>query len=377
MKIAYCIIDNTHTYSSDWIKSLMKNQADYTVTNIISKGYQVYASTSEDRVLRQVSNLDYNYAVVFSTGTEFINGDNFFDAVKNVVSENIFITGHILDRGDAYYELHHQCYVINLEIYKKLGYPKIGQQQLGNIHTQIEPIRSSDNFHDNYTPTWVSHGSNQKKYNHKLHGWNILSYALSKQLSIGVFSEDVRQHKKHFYPENPIEFYKHISWAYQRQAYCEYEFVHTESTDTNLPALPGIRQVFVPASGLGWEHVSTDIEKVVVYDYNQKALDYWQQRVPTGKNINYKFVKLDLLHNDIDIESLLDTNVSDTFINLSNIFAYEGTAFFANLEYRKYRQKLLVDKIKVLIPTAVIYTSVDADTGITHELPWHTYDHQP
>jgi hypothetical protein len=142
-----------------------------------------------------------------------------------------------------------------------------------------------------------------------------------------------------------------------------------------LPILPGIRQLFVPASGLGWEHVSTDIEKVVMYDYNQKALDYWQQHVPTGRNINYKFVKLDLLHSNIDIESLLDTNVSDTFINLSNIFAYEGTAFFTNLEYRKYRQKLLVDKIKVLIPTAVIYTSVDADTGITHELPWHTYDH--
>ena len=353
----------------------MKNQADYTVTNIISKGYQVYASTSEDRVLRQVSNLGYNYAVVFSTGTEFINGDSFFDAVNNIVSENIFITGHILDRSDAYYELHHQCYIINLEIYKKLSYPKIGQQQLGNMHTQIEPMRSPDNFHDNYTPTWVSHGSHQKNYNHKLHGWNILSYALSKQLSVGVFQEDIRQHKKHFYPENPIEFYKHISWAYQRQTYCENEFVHTESTDTNLPILPGIRQVFVPASGLGWEHVSTDIEKVVMYDYNQKALDYWQQHVPTGKNINYKFVKLDLLHSDIDIESLLDTSVSDTFINLSNIFAYEGTAFFTNLEYRKYRQKLLVDKIKVLIPTAVIYTSVDADTGITHELPWHTYDH--
>jgi hypothetical protein len=349
----------------------MRNQADYTVTNIVSKGYQVYASTSEDRVLHQVSNLGYDYAVVFSTGTEFINGDNFFNSVKDIVSDNVFIIGHILDRGDAYYELHHQCYVINLTIYKELGYPLIGNQQLGHAHKQVEPLRSPYNIHDDYTPRWVRWGSYLKNYNHKLHGWNILSCALKNQLSINVFHDEIRQHKKHFYPENPTEFLKHVTWAYQRQAYCQNEFVHTESTDTNLPVLPSVTQLFVPASGLAWQTVSPNIETVVMYDYNQQALDYWKEHVPP--NITYKFVKLDLLHDDINIEELLDPS-KETFINLSNVFAYEGTAFFTNVEYRKYKEQLLIDKIKIAIPNVVIYSSVTADMGITPELPWHTYD---
>jgi hypothetical protein len=348
----------------------MRNQADYTVTNIVSKGYQVYASTSEDRVLRQVSDLGYNYAVVFSTGTEFINGTAFFDAILELIKQEFFIAGHVLDRKDAYYELHHQCYVVNLEKYKELGCPDVGQQELGQKHTQYAPMRSVANIHDDYTPTTVVCGFTKKDYSHKCHGWNILSKAFEID-QVQVFGHNIRHNKRHFYPENPTEFLKHVSWAYKRQAYCQNDFVHTESTDTNLPLLPGVTQLFVPASGLAWQTVSSNIEVVVIYDYNQQALDYWKDHVPP--NITYKFVRLDLLHDEIDIAEYLDPS-KKTFVNLSNVFAYEGTAFFTSVEYRKYKEQLLIDKIKTNIPDVVIYSSVTAGMGITLDLPWHTYD---
>lgn len=375
-KIAYCIIDNTNTYESDWIKSLMKNQADYTVTNVTAKNYDLFSSTSEDRVLVKVANLNYDYAVVFSTGTEFINGEQFFNAIKDLVSDDVFLIGHILDRGDAYYELHHQCYVVNLKIYSELGHPQIGEQVFGCKHTQSKPIRSPDNIHDSYTPTWVSNGWSTSDYNHKMHGWNILSIAFANNKNVLVFSEEIRSHKKHFYPENPKEFIKHISWAYKRQNYCQLEFIHTESTDSDVPELSNIEQLFVPASGVAWMEMISNTKpvKVIMYDYNQKALDYWKERVPAKENLTYKFIKIDLLHDDINIEDFLDTTIENTFINLTNIFAYEGTALFVSLDYRKHKEQLLIDSISELIPTAKIYCSRKSDLGITPDLTWHTYD---
>ena len=376
MKIAYCIIDNTNTYSSNWIKSLMINQADYTVTNIVSKGYKVFWETNEDRVLKQVENLGYQYAVVFSTGTEFINGDDFFINIEKKILTEFFIAGHILDRIDAYYELHQQCYVINLKIYAELGYPMIGNLEPGRQHTEVEPVRSIETFHDAHTPLWIGQGTTEKLYQHCCHGWNILRIAFENNLSVQIFDSNIRDSKRHFYPENPEEFYKHLSWAYKRQEFCQTEFVHTKSTDTALPKLTNILQVFTPASGTAWVNlISKDKPvSVVFYDYSDKALDYWKLHAPALNNVTYSFVKVNLLHDDISIAQYLNTSINDTFINLSNIFAYEGTAFFNSLTYRNVREQKLIDNIKQTLPNAVIYQSVTASTGFDKIPPWHTYD---
>ena len=116
--IAFCFVDNTRTYQSD-IREFMKNQADGTLSNIYNKGWTVYQWVNEDALIKHASDKGHKWAVVFSTGTEFINGAVFFDAILKLIKQDFFIAGHILDRDDAYYELHHQCYVINLEIYKQ------------------------------------------------------------------------------------------------------------------------------------------------------------------------------------------------------------------------------------------------------------------
>lgn len=363
--IAYCVIDRTHEYRVGWTTELVKNQADFTVTNIYSKDYDVYQSQSEDAVLKHVANLGYEYAVVVSTGTEFINGDSFFKNVKKLTSSEFFIAGHILDRGDAYYELHHQCYIINLTVYSNLGYPSIGQQELGAKHQQEKPWRSRENIHDDYTPVWVSGGEDVTQYNHKCHGWNILSIAFNKDLNVLVFSNDIRNSKKHFYPENQTEFLKHVSWAYQREHYCATEFVHTETTDSAPTIVKNVRQVLTPASGTIWLDTihPTEPVTVIMYDYNQEALSYWERNVPAISNVTYKFVKLDILHQNIDLSSILNLEIKDTFINLSNIFAYEGTMFFSSLEYRLTKENKLLLHIKEILPTAFVYVTMRAAMG--------------
>jgi len=337
--LAFCFIDNTYQYQSSWSKELIKNLSDYSISNIFSKGYDIFQSQNPDTVLRHVAELNYSHAVVFSTGTEFINGRGFFNEIEKLTSLDFFLAGHILDRGDAYYELHHQCYIVNLKKYKEFNYPVIGQQELGSKHTQTVPYRDMNNIHDDYTPRWITHGSNIKhEYLHKCHGWNILSVALENQEIVLVFENNIRNNKKHYYPENQKEFLKNISWAHSRYDYCANEFVHTDHTDGPITVDYDFEQIITPASGCWFaEHINKDTPiNIILYDYNDKALDYWKTNVPIFDNVTYEFVKINLLTDNFN--KLIKNQSKKTLFNISNILCYEGTAMFYSLEYRLHKE---------------------------------------
>lgn len=361
--IALCMIDNSQIYQSAWTTELVKNIADHTITNAYSKGYDILQGQNEDELLICAANDGYKFAVVFSLGTEFINGLNFFDEIEKLSQCDLFLAGHILDRKDAYYELHHQCYFINLEEYKKLGYPKIGQQELGARHEQYAPMRSLDNIHDDYTPTKIISGFTKAVYNHKCHGWNILSLAFDNNLPVIVFDNNIRNNKKHYYPENQKDFLKHCQWAYMRHNYCADEFIHTNNTEQGVFESTDFEQVFVPASGLWWTNVisRTKPVKVVMYDYNQKALDYWKNNTPKINNVEYEFIKVDLLTESYDFSHFDKTLPS--IIILSNIFAYEGTSFLYSLEYRLTKENEILTTISNTFENYYVSTSGRAATG--------------
>ena len=353
--IAFCFVDNTRSYQSG-IREFMKNQADGTLANVYAKKWTVYQWIDEDALLRHACNKGHKWAVVFSTGTEFINGAAFFDAVQSMIKKDFFIAGHVLDRSDAYYELHHQCYLINLEKYKELGWPVVGEQELGSKHVQYIPERSNDNIHDDYTPLTVNYGNyTREEYQHKCHGWNILSIAFDNKETVLIFDETVRSNKKHFYPESPKDFYKNLSWAYYRLNYCHTTFVHTSNTEIIELPVRQYKQIVTPASGVWFTDYLAPGANVIMYDYNKASLDYWQ-----GQRPEYKFVQCDLL-GESNLLDYIDTSIPDTFINLSNIFNYEGTVFFHSLAYRKYKETELVNRIKSILPSATINFSMQSN----------------
>lgn len=343
--IVFCFIDNTHQYDSAWTRELIKNLADYTLSNLFLKDYDILQSQDEDLALRLAADQGYEHAVVFSTGTEFINGVSFFDEIENLIKTDYAVYGHILDRKNAYYELHHQCYLINLNVYRKLNFPMIGKIELDSIHVQNTPSRSIENIHDNYTPCWISPGNTKQEYDHKLHGWNIISTLMNHGYKIVAFDQKIRNNKKHYYPEHQREFLKHISWAYERYNYCATDFVHLANTETIRPDR-SYKQIITPASG-DWflEYIDKDrISNVVLYDYNQKSLDYWKSKLPKIQNVNYTFVKIDLLSQS-SYHLLTANQEADTLLNLSNIFCYEGTAMFSSLEYRLKKELEIIKSV--------------------------------
>ena len=70
--IAFCFVDNTRSYQSS-IREFMKNQADGTLANVYAKKWTIYQWIDEDALLRHACNNGHKWAVVSSTGTEFIN----------------------------------------------------------------------------------------------------------------------------------------------------------------------------------------------------------------------------------------------------------------------------------------------------------------
>lgn len=363
-RIAMCCVDRTAEAATDWIREIVKNQADYTVSNVLGKHYDLYQGLDEQDLLNHVADLGYEFAVVFSTGTEFINGYDFFAHIESLTNTDVALAGHILDRGNAYYELHSQCYYINLRIYNQQKRPAVGDTELGCTHQQTLPTRSIENFHDNYTPLWISKGIEIKEYDHKCHGWNIVSCYLAADLKITAFSEEIKKSKIHLYPEYTMDFNKNVSWIYHRQNICATSFVHTDNTE-NAADLPGaaIKQVITPASGL-WHQslLSSEPMKVVFYDYNLNSLEYWKIHAPKMPNINYSFVHIDLLGESVDFTQFLDVSLLDhTIFNLSNIFSYEGTACFYSLAYRVFKENQLLKHIKDIAPNALV--SINMRTG--------------
>lgn len=406
--IVYIILDRTSKCSSDWSRELVKNLSDYVLVNILNRGFNVLQGLNEDQLLEKASQ-DYTHAVVLSTGTEFINGDEFFHEIEKLVysDKDFFIMGHIADRDDGYYELHEQCYVINLQKLKRLGFPKIGEFSYYDAHTQIAPIRSDDNIHDDYTPVWIKPGDTEKNYKHKWHGWNIIWVALKNNLPLLVFPEEFRNNKKYYYPSYESSFIPASSYLYGKYNIASQTLFYPINTEDmyDLSFQGPVRQLIIQASGLQWldylvKYGYDENTTVRFVDYNLLALETMMVIVKRWNGIGYQQfvtatvggraalvgkeakdwlalsvgnqdakvdlavwndikskVKFDFKHEDLvlntglSVSSWID-NVPNTIIHLSHIFNYDPTAAFVPLKHRLYNENLLLKKIKEHVPTA-------------------------
>jgi hypothetical protein len=357
--ITFCIVDDIDTYSNNEIKNITKNICDFTISNLYVKGYKVIIGNDENKLLQTV---ETDHAVIMSPGTEYINGFKFFEALDDLLTRDFFIAGHVLDRSmhDAYYELHHQCYVINMKYYNALECPAVGMLEKNVKHDQIEPIRTSSTWHDDYTPNHVMRGEKIRTYNNRCHGWNFLRLAFENDLPVIVFNENIRNNKKHYYPESKQDFYKQKEYIDFKLKYCEEELVHTNNTEWSSGINTTYEQLLLPASGTLYLDL-IDIGRIVFYDYNQKALDYWKNNMPRKNKIEYVFVHTNLLE-ELSIVNYLDSNLK-TLANLSNIFCYEGTAAKYSLKHRMLAEENLVHALKRSIKQIDINFTLRAAMG--------------
>lgn len=406
--IVFIFLDRINQCQTTWTAELTKNLSDFVLSNILEKGFDVLQGIDEDLLLQEAAK-DYNHAVVLSTGTEFINGDEFFNELENFIyGDHYFLMGHIPDRDDGYYELHDQCYIINLGVYDKLGQPTVGAPAYYSAHEQIEPLRSEENIHDDYTPVWVKKGHAPKKYKHKWHGWNILSTAFANDEPVLVFTEQFRNNKINYYPNYEPAFLKASTYLYGKNQVAAQTMFYPHNTEdvVHVQFKGPIRQLVTQASGLNWvDYLITygyNSDTVVRFvDYNLFALecmyaitqhwdgehymdfvnghinsrygfvkssqrDNWitltgaeQQVDPAVWNNILSTVKFEFSHEDLVLNKSLDVstwvdNVPGTVVHLSHIFNYDPAAPFVPLKHRAYSERLLREKLAKHVPDATI-----------------------
>jgi len=386
--IVFILESNFHKIKNDSAKEIIQNICEYQIGNLNVMGYDVLISISEDATLAKVVD-NYDYAVVISADTEF-QGGAFFKHLHKLIEQDFYIAGHILDRKEGYYELHEQCYVINLKKHKELEMPPIGEMKRNAEHFTSEPIRSEENFHDDYTPLWVKPGGELKKYQHKWHGWNVISTALQNKENVIVFDEEIRSSKKCYYAQHETDFSENSKQIYKKYNQSANRLFYPINTEELQPVniVGNIKQLIIPASGFNWvkylDKYGYDEEtEVIFYDYNPNALFYMEETVKNfdggdyhkflkSKNrhntpdwlntkleiaehfqtvsniwhirqkVKFKFIECDLL-NEFTIKPKNHTN---TIFHVSNIFAYEPTVPFIPTKERVYKQNQLIKLLK-------------------------------
>ena len=333
-KIAWCIVDNLALCQSGWAKEIAINLTDYMIYKTSAHDYDIYIGQDEDELLREVSKETYSHAVMVASGTSFKLSDRIFGTVEKLCENEFVVAGHILDREEsyyknAYYELHHQFYVVNLNEYKDLGLPTIGKEIAGS-YTQIKPYRSEGCLHgDHQVPEWVTTGTDLKTYSYRCHGWNIISIALSNNKKIIDLGVDVRDSKKYVYYEHDHVFLKEVTSIYYNQFFC-ISFITAWNSDRITDVIPftgPVDQYITVGTGYNWiknlETVGfTDSTKVVFTDNNIACLKFMKAMVTEWDGIDYASFyasKMDILPNNtfFDMNSYVQSTADqwDKFVN--------------------------------------------------------------
>lgn len=201
------------------------------------------------------------------------------------------LCGHILDKGDEYYELHPQCLMIDVKWWADLTDKSVGEESQTPLAT-TEPLRSEENLHSgDYTPTWVSKGTDLRRYNSVRFGWNLIKQAIDSPTGVRVWPEEVRELYDYIYPEiDGIQSLNQGLKIFQGQPGSFYvsntEDIHL---DTNFPractkGLFECNHVFTTAGGLSnlfeaynyigysHDHCIDNPNRLIVMDINRGGL---------------------------------------------------------------------------------------------------------
>lgn len=285
--IIICIYDMLNSCKSNTALEVATNLSDYMVNRFLKYGFDVVIGNTEEELL---SFTEYSHACVIATGTSFKLSDRLIQAIINKCKEDFFLAGHILDRGDYFFELHHQFYIVNLDTYRTLNYPEIGQC----TEKEFSHIQPKSITNDSYISQQLHHGDWYKKYKGKMHGWNIISCGLHNYKPIIDLGEDIRNNKKYFYYEYDHVFLKEIGELNYNQFLFNNIVVPFNSDRLeDISEFKGpVEQYITTGTGLNWvcnlhKLSFTDQTEVIFTDVNPLVLQFMKKMINEWDGKNY------------------------------------------------------------------------------------------
>lgn len=316
------------------------------------------------------------------------------------------IVGHILDREEAWWQLHPQCMWIDLEWWAESGKPFFGER-LDDIEwtaTKVERSTETLSDHQTYNPVSINATDETVDVVGQHTGWNLLNTALSQGKKVAVWDKHLRHQKEYVYGE----MMDHYEKFWQIGAECwvtRWYSANTEDLDTirkdqvcgavfstcgglspiinayiqglkpngkmfcydqDVLALHMQSHVFKNWDGTNWEQFVTQYTldhyvqslfftrpenlKIVdsyLKDLGQDFVDWWRKE---AQSFDVEFKRLDVM-NISKLQMFLDMQVNKlkenekVFIDSSNAYNYEVNAV---LYSQNIRLKCERDMIKYL-----------------------------
>ena len=249
---------------------------------------------------------DYTWAFVNSLGHMIYAWEAFEDIIKNCEQHNCPLMSHLIYIPDQYPGIDNQFFALNLKQWQQVGCPAF-EPQLNQIQgfTSVGIQRSSENFHDDYTPYWIKADSGENTYHSytDVFGYLVVDAFLRAGYVLHNFNKEIRNKKYHLYPNNNYELINHFRLTgkllpetdenrYPRQTlettvYKEYKYLKTTIYPLNSESLIDIPRKYnqpldhiIGVAG-GFKTVLLLAQlgfnsntRVTYLDISQSALDY-------------------------------------------------------------------------------------------------------
>jgi hypothetical protein len=337
IKLGVAWLDITDRITDDLALSLSKNITEYWIQENENFRLKTICNKDPNEILSWAAEQDLNHVLVVAVGNNLSKRDNLYHSLPKFFENNtdFAVAGHILDKGEKYYELHHQCFIVNVQWWKNAGRPLIGKEEQSTEWQTTKPKRSQENWHDNYTPHWIAKGDETQSYTGKRFGWNIINQALESNAKVISFDETIRDSKYYIYPEVTKDFHTKIADVLDSVQGFFHFAANTESPPTKLPD-SDVCGVICTAGGItpllsAYTAGLKPGGKVTVFDFSPISLSI--QRQLKENNCDYKNFKQDLyaLFNSLDISSILkaDRNL-DKMQSIINELLPAGLEQFIN-----------------------------------------------
>lgn len=279
--ILICIHDVLDLCTNNWSKEIAKNLSDYMINRFLKNGYDVYIGKDENELLTSGLN-GYTHTVIIASGTSLKLSNRLISAIEEKCSEEFYIAGHVLDREENYFELHHQFYIINLTTHKELNCPLVGEES-DLDHVKNRPI--SHTF-DGYISQELLPSEELTHYRGTMHGWNILTVALNNKKRIIDLGKSIRDNKKYFYYEYDHVFLRESTSLF----YYQYMFnnivvpFNSDKLNISLSYVGPVDQYITLGTGVNWVenlHLIGFTEDTTVFftDINPLVLQFMKSMI--------------------------------------------------------------------------------------------------
>ena len=293
-KIVYCITDYTKSYHSGYAKETAKNLSDYMISKITRHGRDILIGDDVQELVNTACDHNYTHAVVLAIGTSPRLSDRLYSAIDEKCQEDFLLAGHILDRGDRYYEIHRQFFILNLQQYKDIGCPFFGEEEHVE-HTKIEPIRSKEVVNnDSEIPVYVTKGTVSKTYNEKCFGWNLFTVAVDQNKTLTDVGDKIRNNKKYFYYEHEHVFLREVAELYRYSHFCNNFFApwNSDKLRDDVELENDLEHYITVGTGLNWVYNINKVgfnetTKVTFTDNSFSTLRFMQTLVNEWDGADY------------------------------------------------------------------------------------------